>query len=151
MEKKYIHKLYNTLLIEFFVVWLMAVAVVVLGETGIIPNGIVPAQSNDEFLFNTAAIVLTVIGIPVAIKLFTLNTTRGLRRMNKEEALNAYHVWSAVRMAILFVLAVLGLVVYYITLNTGGVFCCCISLCVTLYCWPSKEKIGEYLTTVNNE
>lgn len=151
MVNKYIHKLYSTLRMELLAVWLIAVVVVVLGEMGVIPNGVVEPYSNDEFVLNTASIVLTVIGIPVAIKLFTLNTTRGLRRMNKEEALNAYHVWSAVRMSILCVLAVFSLVVYYVTLSTSGVFCCCISLFATLYCWPSKAKIGSYLATVNNE
>ena len=151
MVKKYIHKLYGTLLAELLLVWMMAVVVVVLGEMGIIPNGMVEPHSNEEFLFNTSAIMLTIIGIPVAIKLFALNTTRGLRRMNHDEALGAYHVWSAVRMAILCVLVVFSLVVYYITMNVSGFFCCCVSLCATLYCWPSKEKIDSYLATVNND
>lgn len=151
MVKKYINKLYNVLRVELLCVWLTAACVVVLGEMGIIPNGAVEPLSNEEFLLNTATIVLTIIGIPVAIKLFTLNTTRGLRRMNKDEALGAYHVWSAVRMAILCVLVVLGLVVYYVTMNTSGVFCGCIALFATLYCWPSKAKIDSYLATVNNE
>ena len=151
MVNKYINKLYNVLRMELLCVWLTAACVVVLGEVGVIPNGAVEPFSNEEFLLNVATIILTVVGIPVALKLFTLNTTRGLRRMNKDEALSAYHVWSAVRMAILCVLVVFGLVVYYVTMNTSGAFCCCIALFTTLYCWPSREKIDTYLTTVNNE
>ncbi|MCH5174792.1 MAG: hypothetical protein J1F40_02780 [Prevotellaceae bacterium] len=151
MVKKYINKLYGILLVEWFCVWLLAVVAVVLGEMGVIPNGVVEAHSNEEFLFNSASILLTVIGIPVAVKLFALNITRGLRRMNYEEALGAYHVWSAVRMAILCVLAVFSIVVYYITLNTSGAFCALVILCATLYCLPSKDKIGSFLSTVNND
>ena len=151
MVKKYIQRLYNTLLVEVLSVWLTAVLVVVLGEMGIIPNGVVAPHSNEEFLFDTAAILLTVIGIPVAIRLFNLNITRGLRRMNKDEALHAYHVWSAVRMAIFDVLVVFCIVVYYITMNTSGAFCALLVLCTTLYCWPSKAKIGSFLSTVNND
>lgn len=151
MVKKYIQKLYRVLLAELLVVWGVSIVVVVLGQMDVIPNGIVDAHSNEEFVLNTVSIILTVIGIPGAIKLFTLNTTRGLRRMNNEEALGAYHVWSAVRMAILGVLAVYGLVVYYITMNVSGAFCCCIALLATLYCLPSKDKIDSYLATVNND
>ena len=151
MVKKYIHKLYNTLLVEWFAIWLIAIVAVVLGEVGIIPNGMVEPHSNEEFLFSTASILLTVIGIPVAIKLFTLNVAYGLRRMNYEEALCAYHVWSAVRMAILCVLAVFAIVVYYITLNASGAFFALVVLCTTLYCLPSKAKIDSFLSTVNND
>ena len=151
MVDKYIHRLYNTLLLEWFAVWLVAVVAVVLGEMGVIPNGVVEAHSNEEFVCNSVSVLLTVIGIPVAIKLFALNTTRGLRRMNNEEALGAYHVWSAVRMAILCVLVVQGVVVYYLTLNTSGAFCALVVLCATLYCLPSKGKIDLYLSSVNND
>ena len=83
----------SVLRIEMGVAWLLMVAAIVLGELDVIPNGLVMPHSTDEFQLNTVAILLTVVGIPVALKLFTLNTTKGLRRMNNEEALKSYHVW----------------------------------------------------------
>ena len=133
------------------VVWLMLVVAVVLGELDVIPNGVVPPHSTEEFKLNTAVIVLTIIGVPVAIRLFTLNTTKGLRRMNNEEALKSYHVWSAVRLGILALAAASGIVVYYLAMSISGVFCALVALCATVYCWPSKEKISSYLEGVNNE
>ena len=95
---KYIQKLLNVLRMELVVVWISVAIAVVLGELDVIPNGVVMPQSSDEFKLNTVVIVLTIIGIPAAIRLFMLNTTKGLRRMNNEEALRSYHVWSIVRM-----------------------------------------------------
>lgn len=148
---KYIQKLLTALKFEWVAVWLMVVAAVVLGEVDVIPNGLVLPNSSEEFKLNTADILLTLIGIPVAIRLFTLNTTKGLRRMNNDEALKAYHVWSVVRIGILCVTAVFSVAVYYLATSVSGIFCALIAMCVMFYCWPSKEKITSYLESVNNE
>ena len=148
---KYIQKLFQVLRIEVVAVWLIVAVAVVMGEMDIIPNGIVLPHTSAEFKLNTIVVVLTIIGIPGAIRLFTLNTTRGLRRMDNEEALQSYHVWSAVRMAIFCLTAVFDVVVYYIATSISGALCALIALFATLYCWPSREKIASYLESVNNE
>lgn len=148
---KYIERLLKALKVELLIVWLIVAAAVALGELGVIPNGMVTPNSEMEFKWNTIVILLTIVGIPVALRLFVLNTTKGLRRMNNEEALNAYHVWSAVRMGILCVTAVLGVVAYYVTMTASGFFCALVALLTTLYCWPSCEKVKAYLEGVNNE
>ena len=71
--------------------------------------------------------------------------------MDNEEALQSYHVWSAVRMAIFCLTAVFDVVVYYIATSISGALCALIALFATLYCWPSREKIASYLESVNNE
>ena len=148
---KYIQKLLNVLRMELVVVWISVAIAVVLGELDVIPNGVVMPQSSDEFKLNTVVIVLTIIGIPAAIRLFMLNTTKGLRRMNNEEALLSYHVWSIVRMGILCFAAVFSVVVYYLATSVSGMLCALVALCATLYCWPSSEKISSYLEGVNKE
>lgn len=148
---KYIQKLLSLLRIEMCVVWLLIVATIVLGELDVIPNGLVLPHSTDEFRLNTAAILLTVVGIPVALKLFVLNTTKGLRRMDNEEALKSYHVWSAVRLGILCVGAVFSIAVYYLATSVSGALCAMIAVCATIYCWPSGAKISSYLEGVNKE
>ena len=148
---KYIEKLRKVLTCELVAVWLLAVVAVVLGECGVIPNGVVMPHSEDEFVLNSTVVLLTVGGIPLALRLFSLNTTRSLRRMNNDEALRSYHVWSVVRLGILCVDAVLGIVAYYLAVSVSAAMCALIALVVTLYCWPSSVKISEYLEAVNNE
>ncbi len=136
---------------EVVAVLLILAAVVALGELGVIPNGIVMPHSSGEFKLNTIAIVATVVCVPGAIRLFTLNTTKGLRRMDNEEALQSYHVWSAVRMGILCLTAVCDVAVYYMATSISGALCALITLLAMLYCWPSEEKIASYLECVNKE
>lgn len=149
--EKYVVKLLCTLKVEAVVAWLIAVVTVVLGELNVIPNGLVAPATQEEFLLNLIAIVLTVAGIPLAVRLFTLNTTRGLRRMNNDEALVSYHVWSGLRMSILCLVAVFCLTVYYVATSVSALFCALITLCITIYCWPKKEKIDTYLEAVHND
>ena len=148
---KYIEKLRRTLVCEFVTVWVLAAAIVVAGETGLIPNGLVEPHSNIEFILNTTIVLITIGGIPLALRLFSLNITRGLRRMDYDEALRSYHVWSAVRLGILLFASLLGITTYYLTMSVSAAMCGLIALVVTLYCWPSGEKISAYLESVNNE
>ena len=148
---KYIQKLLRILRIEMAVVWLIVAVAVVLGVLDVIPNGWAAPKSSEEFKLNIAVVVLTIVGIPLAIRLFTLNTTKGLRRMNNDEALSSYHIWSVVRLGILCIAAVSGVVVYYLATSVSAAFCTLISLAATIYCWPSETKITSYLEEVNNE
>lgn len=148
---KYIQKLLNILKMEMMGVWLMAGLSAVLGELDVIPNGWVKPASEEEFLLNLLTVILTIAGVLLAIRLFTLNTTKGLRRMNNEEALRSYHIWSVVRMGILCLVMMVGIVDYYLASSVSGVACSLIALCVTFYCWPSEAKISSYLAGVNNE
>lgn len=151
MEKN-IQKLLRMLQLEIILVALVAIAVIVLGQTDVINNGIVMPKSQEEFVLNTVSIGLALIGIPLALKLFQLNTTRGLRRMNLDEALLSYHNWSLLRMGILGLAAVFGFVVYYLTTTTTGVLCALASLAILFFfCWPSRKKIDEYLEQVKRE
>ncbi len=148
---KYIDKLMGTLKAEFFVTWLIAAIVACLGETDIIPNGLIMPNTTGEFKVNTIVVILTVVGVPLALKLFSLNTTKGLRRMDNDEALKAYHVWSSVRMAILCLDMCLGLAAYYVTLNVTGALCALVALATSVCCWPSSGKISAYLDALNND
>ena len=70
---KYIERLLKALKVELLIVWLIVAAAVALGEMGVIPNGLVIPNSEMEFKWNTAVILLTIVGIPVALRLFVLN------------------------------------------------------------------------------
>ena len=145
-----IDRLSRLLLLEYIAVWALAIITYILGETDIIPGGILAAPgSQTEFAVNMANIILMIIVVPLSLKLFTLNTQRNLRRMNKEEALDAYHLWSAIRLGLLLLSILAGITSYFLLLNTTGLLCACISLVTTLLCIPSKAKIINYLNNLN--
>ncbi|MCD8235571.1 MAG: hypothetical protein LUD00_02720 [Prevotellaceae bacterium] len=147
---KNIKELLKQLKIELLVAWMIVASCFVAGETGLIPNGEYAVDERMSFILGIACITLTLVGVPLALKLFTLNTTRGLRRCNFDEALASYHLWSCIRMAMLLVCICFNAVVYYLTLDNRGLLCALISLAVTFYCWPTKDKIDKHLESCNN-
>lgn len=150
---KIVKRLLMYLRIEFYAVWLIAVITYLLGEFDVIPNGelVTTPGSPVEVNLNIANILAVFICVPLSVKLFSLNTRRSLRRMNKDEALGSYHFWSCMRLCLLLVCVELGIVSYFLLMNTTGLLCAAIALVMTLPCIPSEEKIKDFLDAYEGE
>lgn len=149
---KLIKRLMRYLIIEFSLVWLIAILTFLLGEADVIPNGILIRDDHKmEFYINIVNIALVIVCVPLALKLFSLNTEKGLRRMDKDEALGSYHLWSGIRLGMLALCVEVGLVSYFLLMDSTGVFCACIALVVTFFCIPSREKIDKFLSSKEDE
>ncbi len=148
-----VKRLLKYLKLEYICFWVIAILTFVLGQVGVIPNGIFAGEAavQYEFYLNSTCIILVLVGVPLSLKLFNLNTNNGLRRMNKDEALGAYHLWSCIRLGILLVCAEMGIVCYFLLMNNTGLFCACIALIMALICAPSESKVCEYLETKEEE
>ena len=150
MEKR-IQSLILKLWCESVFGWVAVVVVFVLGELDVIENGTIAPNSHDEFVMNVISVLSTLLVLPLAMKLFLLNTTRSLRRMNHDEALSFYHVWSAVRLVLVVACIGFNIVAYFMTQNLTGLLCAAIGVCITVYCLPTKQKVVGYLEVVNND
>ena len=137
--------------LESCVSWIVVVIIFVLGTLGVIVNGSVAPNTQTEFTLNTIGILATLLLLPLTLKLFLLNTTRGLRRMNKDEALDFYHVWSLARLVLVTLCIAYNQVAYFMTLNMTGLLCACIGLCITVFCLPTRAKVNQYLEVVNQD
>lgn len=150
--EKLIKKLLLNLKIEIFAVLLIGVIVFVLGELDVIPNGLVEPGTQMEFNVNTIFIIYVLLAIPGSLQLFKLNTTRNLRRMDKDEALVAYHLWSAIRLLILGLGIWGGVAVYFLCMGSvTGLLCSLACVFIVLYCWPKRDSIDKYLENLNND
>ncbi|MCM1312313.1 MAG: hypothetical protein NC206_02570 [Bacteroides sp.] len=147
---KNIKELLKYLKIELLSAWIIVVLCFICGETGLIPNGEYAADERATFVLGTVGVMLTLVGVPLSLKLFTLSTTRGLRRCNFDEALASYHLWSCIRVAVLLVCVCFNVVVYYLVVDVKNLLCALIPLVVTLYCLPTKGKIERHLESCNN-
>lgn len=137
--------------IELAGVFITAIALIVLGEMGYL-TAEQPFDANQLFVLECVSVIVTLIAIPLGLKLFELNTTHNLRRLNKDEALTVYHQWSIVRLAIIETPCIVGFIFYYLTLNVTFVLCACISLvAIVFFCLPSRKKIDIYLDCLNND
>ena len=149
---KNIKKVLKWLICEYVLVWLIVIMTFVAGEMNLIPNGLYCAEGGSKLAYylNVACVVVTLSFVVLSLKLFTLNTHKSLKRMNHDEALSSYHLWSVIRIGMLMFAALFGIVLYFLLLDTIGILCACIDMVVTMMCVPSEEKINTYIEQLDN-
>lgn len=147
-----INKLIRNLYLELGATWAIVVLTCILGELDVIPNGVwVPKGHQFEFYVEVVNVLLVIVCVPLSLKLFSLNTQRCLRRMNKDEALASYHLWSWVRLGLLLICMEIGVLTYYLLLDNKGLFCAGIALIASFFCIPSTAKVRAFLASKEDE
>ena len=71
--------------------------------------------------------------------------------MNLDEAITEYHKWSIARIVLLAISNFANTVFYYFTLNTANLLCIFIGLVALFMCWPTYNKIKDYLELTNKQ
>lgn len=140
-----IKQLLKRLKIEFVVVWLLVLLLVVCYEVGILPEGLYVGNAKMDYILMTIGILLTIIMIPLSLRLFNFNLVKRISNLSTPEALKSYRRWSEIRLSLLLVAALLNMSFYYMTLNTTALFCSLMALLATLFCIPSKERLLKEL------
>ena len=140
-----IKQLLKRLKIEFVAVWCLVLLLVVCYEAGIFTEGVFVGDARMDYILTTIGILLTIVMIPLSLRLFNLNLVKRISKLSTFEALKSYRRWSEVRLALLLVAALLNMSIYYLTLNTTGLFCSLMALLATLFCIPTKERLLKEL------
>ena len=140
-----IKQLLKRLKIEFVAVWCLVLLLVVCYEVGLFTEGIFVGDVRMDYILTTIGILLTIVMIPLSLRLFNLNLVKRITKLSTFEALKSYRRWSEVRLALLLVAALLNMSIYYLTLNTTGLFCSLMALLATLFCIPTKERLLKEL------
>lgn len=131
--------------------WLLPIAMVVVGETSDTWTGIYADDANATYLGEITVIILTITGVPAALKLFSWVMTKHIDRTPIEEALRLYVIWSGVRIALLALPVLSGLAVYYTALSTQSLLCACIGLIASLFCIPGLKRLKQELHIEHEE
>lgn len=140
-----IKQLLKRLKIEFVAVWCLVLLLVVCYEAGIFTEGVFVGDARMDYILTTIGILLTIVMIPLSLRLFNLNLVKRITKLSTFEALKSYRRWSEVRLALLLVAALLNMSIYYLTLNTTGLFCSLMALLATFFCIPTKERLLKEL------
>lgn len=140
-----IKQLLKRLKIEFVAVWCLVLLLVVCYEASIFTEGLFVGDARMDYILTTIGILLTIVMIPLSLRLFNLNLVKRISKLSTFEALKSYRRWSEVRLALLLVAALLNMSIYYLTLNTTGLFCSLMALLATLFCIPTKERLLKEL------
>lgn len=134
----------------FLGVWTAPLLLVVLYETGLYQEGLLAGNAQIEYILQSVSILLTIGLIPFALRMFNLNLVKRIKELPLQQALKSYQTWSLLRLALLFVPAILALSFYYLTMNTTNLFCACMALIATLFCVPSESRIKNELDLPEN-
>lgn len=134
----------------FIGVWTAPLLLVVLYETGMYQEGLLAGNAQMEYILQSVSILLTIGLIPFALRMFNLNLVKHIKELPMQQALKSYQTWSLLRLALLFVPAILALSFYYLTMNTTNLFCACMALIATLFCVPSENRIKNELDLPEN-
>ena len=101
MKNMEIKRIVHRLWVEYAIVWLLAIGLLLLHETGVVEEGALAHDGRLCYVLQTATVLLTLCLIPVALKMFSLALEKRVKPLPRLEALRAYCRWSEVRLAML--------------------------------------------------
>ena len=148
--KEQIKRILKWQIVAFILVWALPLVYALLHETGALSQGALAGDAQMEYIFQTIGILMTIVLIPFALRIFNLNLVKRIQELPLQQALKSYRIWADVRLALLVVPALINLQFYYLTLNNTGLFCAAMSLVASLFCVPSESRIKNELDLPEN-
>ena len=136
-----IKKTLDVLKKAFAAFWGLAIVIVVVHEINDGETGLVADNVKIVYWMETVCILLTVINVPLALKLFALVLKKKIDQVPLVDALRLYKRWSLIRLLLLFIPVLAGLTTYYMCMSTTGLLCAAIGLTASLFCVPTEQRL----------
>lgn len=115
----------------------IAVVVAALYELDILPSGVLADRPQDEFLCTIAMELVTIVFIPIALRLFK---TKDVDRRLDEGDIKTFKTWSIVRILMITVPLLMNTLLYYIFMNTTFGYMALILLICVPFIYPATRK-----------
>ena len=115
----------------------LAVMVAALYELDILPSGMMAGRPQDEFLSTISMELITIVFIPVALRLFK---TKDVEKRLEEGNIIAFRKWGLVRILMITVPLVLNTLLYYSFMNTTFGYMALILLICLPFIYPAARK-----------
>lgn len=138
-------KLVRCLKGEYYSFWALALVLMGAYELGVLEEGALAHDGRMCYIWQTVGVMLALGLIPISMKMFSLALQKRIAALVGKEALKAYRRWSEVRLAMLTVVVVVNLSVYYATLSSIGGLCALLGALASLFCWPGEERVKTEL------
>ena len=121
----------------FWIPIVLSAIIIVSGELDIIPNGILANDKQVEFVIMSMIEILTIIAIPVALKLFKF---KAIANKLASDTLLLFERWGIVRLCLLNVPMVINLVCYYLFVGAGFGYLAIILFLSLFFVYPSLSR-----------
>ena len=115
----------------------VAVVIAALYELDILPSGMMTGRPQDEFLSTLSMELITIVFIPVALRLFK---TKDVEKRLEEGNIKAFRKWGLVRILMITVPLVLNTLLYYSFMNTTFGYMALILLICLPFIYPAVRK-----------
>lgn len=145
-----IRKWVRLLLWEYGLFWIVVVMIMLTFECGWLGEGGLAGHVRLEFALETIAILFTLLGIPLSLKLFSRRLVK-LRSLPLLESLEVYHRLSLCRLAILALIVWGNLLLYFMTMNSIGGLCALLGCIAALFCVPGRRRLMNELEITHDE
>lgn len=115
----------------------VAVVIAALYELDILPSGMLAGRPQDEFLSTISMELITIVFIPVALRLFK---TKDVEKRLEEGNIKAFRKWGLVRILMITIPLVLNTLLYYSFMNTTFGYMALILLICLPFIYPAVRK-----------
>ncbi|MCI6082225.1 MAG: hypothetical protein MR724_11840 [Prevotella sp.] len=115
----------------------VAVVIAALYELDILPSGMFTGRAQDEFLSTISMELITIVFIPVALRLFK---TKDVEKRLEEGNIKAFRKWGLLRILMITVPLVLNTLLYYSFMNTTFGYMALILLICLPFIYPASRK-----------
>lgn len=115
----------------------VAVVIAALYELDILPSGMFTGRPQDEFLSTISMELITIVFIPVALRLYK---TKDVEKRLEEGNIKAFRKWGLVRILMITVPIVLNTLLYYSFMNTTFGYMALILLICLPFIYPASRK-----------
>lgn len=115
----------------------VAVVIAALYELDILPSGMFTGRPQDEFLSTISMELITIVFIPVALRLFK---TKDVEKRLEEGNIKAFRKWGLLRILMITVPLVLNTLLYYSFMNTTFGYMALILLICLPFIYPASRK-----------
>ena len=115
----------------------VAVVIAALYELDILPSGMMTGRPQDEFLSTISMELITIVFIPVALRLFK---TKDVEKRLEEGNIKAFRKWGLVRILMITVPLVLNTLLYYSFMNTTFGYMALILLICLPFIYPAARQ-----------
>ncbi len=144
MEEK-IKQAVRFLRISYVIFWIVSLVFVLVGETSDGWVGSYADEVRTVYYAEALSILLTVVCVPLSLKLFAWVLYRRIDCASIARALQLYVFWSGMRLVLLALPLMAGFLTYYAMLSTTGLLCALIALTASLFCFPGEERLRREL------
>jgi hypothetical protein len=124
--------------LQFWTDLTVTAVMAVLFETEVLSTGLLAGLSpNTELVVTTLVELLSLLLIPVSLKMFKFKPVRQDLVQRKEQALRK---WGVVRLGVLFSVLFVNTLLYYIYMNTAFGYLAIITLLCLPFVYPSRDR-----------